>query len=182
MFAREETSAEWLLGLVRMGQRNSAAARPLFEESRTLYKELGDGWSEAIRLYSLGIVAYFSGDPAAARAHYEESLRLFQEQGDVFGVTLLVCALEAMALPQGDEETARSLDQQLQPLLRASKDRGRLGMLLINIGEIWLHQYGDKQQAKTLYQQGLQLWQDLQQVDDGLGIVKALAGLGRRRL
>ena len=50
-------------------------------------------------------------------------------------------------------------------------------MILINIGDIWLHHYGDEQQAKTLYQQGLNLWQELQRVDNGLGIVKALAGL-----
>ena len=48
--------AEWLLGLVRMGQRNSAAARSLFEESRTLFKDLGDVWNEAFTLYYLGSV------------------------------------------------------------------------------------------------------------------------------
>ncbi len=50
-------------------------------------------------------------------------------------------------------------------------------MLLINFGEIWLHQSGGEQQAKTLYKQGLRFWQDLQRVDNGLGIVKGLAGL-----
>jgi tetratricopeptide (TPR) repeat protein len=123
------------------------------------------------------MVAYFSGDRAAARAHYEESLRLFQEQGDVFGVTLLVSALEVVGLPQGDEETARSLYEQRLPLLRASRDRGKLGMLLINIGDSWLHQYGDEQQAKMLYKQGLHLWQDMQRVDNGIGIVRGLAGM-----
>jgi predicted ATPase len=170
-------NAEWLLGLVRMGQRNSAAARPLLEESRTLSKELGDVWGEAYTLYLLGMAAYFSGDRAGARAHYEESLRLFQEQGDVLYASLLVSALEAVILPQSDEELARSLYEQSLLLLRASKDRGRLGMSLITIGDIWLHHYGDEQQAKTIYQQGLNLWQDLQRVDNGLGIVKALAGL-----
>jgi predicted ATPase len=169
--------AEELLGLVRMGQRNGAAALPLLEESRTLYKELGDRSGEAILLYYLGMATYFSGDRAGARAHYEESLRLFRELGDVFGVTLLVSALEVVGLPQGDEETARSLYEQSLPLLRASKDRGRLGIILINVGDVWLHQYGGEQQAKTLYQQGLQLWQDLQRVDNGLGIVKGLAGM-----
>jgi len=82
-----------------------------------------------------------------------------------------------VGLPQGDQELARSLYEQSLLLLRASKDRGRLGMILINIGDIWLHQSGGEQQAKTLYQQGLNLWQDLQRVDNGLGIVKALAGL-----
>jgi predicted ATPase len=170
-------NAEWLLGLVRMGQRNSAAARPLLEESLTLFKDLGDVWGEAYTLYLLGTAAYFSGDRAGARAHYEESLRLFQEQGDVLYASLLVSALEAVILPQGDEEMAHSLYEQSLPLLRASRDRGRLGMILINIGDNWLHQYGDEQQAKTLYQQGLNLWQEMQRVDNGLGIVKALAGL-----
>jgi predicted ATPase len=170
-------NAEWLLGLVRMGQRNSAAARPLLEESRTLFQELGDVWGEAMSLYYLGMATYFSGDRAAARAHYEESLRLLKEQGDVFGVALLVSALEVVGLPQGDEELARSLYEQSLPLLRASKDRGRLGMILINVGDSWLHQYGDEQQAKTLYQQGLNLWLDLQQVDNGIGIVRGLVGL-----
>ncbi len=174
---RESGNAEELLGLVRMGQQNSAAARPLLEESRTLFKDLGDVWGEASTLYLLGMAAYFSGDRAAARAYYEESLRLFHEQGDVFGVTLLVSALEVVVLPQRDEETARSLYEQSLPLLRASRDRGRLGIILINVGDIWLHQNGDEQQAKTLYKQGLHLWQDMQRVDNGFGIVRGLAGL-----
>jgi predicted ATPase len=174
---RESGYAELLLGLVRMGQRNSPTARPLLEESRTLFKELGDVWGEATTLYLLGMAAYFSGDRAVARAHYEESLRLYQEQGDVFGVTLLVSALEVVVLPQGDEETARSLYEQSLPLLRASRDRGRLGIILITSGDVWLHQYGGEQQAKMLYQQGLHLWQDMQRVDNGIGIVRGLAGM-----
>jgi predicted ATPase len=170
-------NAEWLLGLVRMGQRNSAAALPLLEESRTLYKELGDGSVEALVLYDLGMATYFSGDRAAARAHYEESLRLFQQLGDVFGVTLLVSALQVVGLPPGDQDLARSLYEQSLPLLRALPDRGRPGMMLINIGDVWLHQSGGEQLAKMLYQQGLHLWQDLQRVDNGIGIVRGLAGL-----
>ena len=91
-------------------------------------------------------------------------------------MTLLVSALEAVILPQG-EEIARSLYEQNLPLLRASRDRGRLGMILINTGDVWLHQSGGEQQAKMLYQQGLGLWQDMQRVDNGLGIVRGLAGL-----
>ncbi len=169
--------AEWLLGLVRMGQRNSAAARPLLEESRTLFKDLGDVWNEAFTLYLLGVAAYFSGDRAGARAHYEESLRLFQEQGDVLYAALVLSALQVMVSTQGDEEMARSLDQQLQPLMQQARNRGVLGMLLISIGDSWLHQYGGEQQAETLYQQGLHLWQDMQRVDNGLGIVRGLAGM-----
>jgi tetratricopeptide (TPR) repeat protein len=170
-------TAEWLLGLVRMGQRNSAAAYPLLEESRTLFKDLGDVSGEALSLYYLGMAAYFSGDRPGARAHYEESLRLFRELGDAFGVALLVSMLEGMVLPQGDQEMAHSLYEQSLPLLRTSRERGRLGNILINVGDNWLHLYGGEQQAKTLYQQGLHLWQDIRRVDNGIGIVKGLAGM-----
>jgi tetratricopeptide (TPR) repeat protein len=169
--------AESLLGFVRVSQGNTAAARPLLEESRTLFKDLGDVWNEAFTLYHLGSVAYLSGDPAASRAHFEESLRLFQEQGDALYAALVLSALEVMVSTQGDEEMARSLYQQLQPLMQQARNRGALGMILITIGDIWLHRWGDKQQAKTLYREVLSLWRDLQRVEQEIGIVKALAGL-----
>ena len=169
--------AESQLGLVRMGQRNSAAARSLFEESRILFKDFGDVWSEAFALCLLGSVAYNSGDPAEARVHYEESLRLFQGQGDALFASFVLSALEVMLLTQGDQETARSLEQQLQPLMQQARNRGALVLFLINMGEIWLHRWGDKQQAKVLYSGGLSLWQGLQGIEQRIGIVKALAGL-----
>jgi predicted ATPase len=169
--------AEWLLGLVRIGQQNRAAARPLLEESRTIFKDLGDVWGEAATLYYLGMAAYFSGDRAAARAHFEESLRLFQEQGDVLYAALALSALEVIASILGNEEMAHSLYHQSQPLMQQARNRGALGLVLINIGDIWLHHYRDAQQAKVHYREGLSLWQDLQRVDNGLGIVKGLAGM-----
>src|SRR6266566_4920529 len=151
--------AEALVGFVRVSQGNTAAARPLLEESRTLFNDLGDVWNEAFTLYHLGGVAYLSGDLAGARAPLEESLRLFQEQGDMVYAVLVLSALEVMASTQGDEEMARSLDQQLQPLMQQARNRGALPMILITIGDIWLHQLGDKHQAKTLYREVLSLWQ-----------------------
>jgi hypothetical protein len=169
--------AEALLGFVRMGQGNTAAARPLLEESRTVFKDLGDVWNEAFTLYQLGSVAYRSGDPAAARAYYEESLRLFQEQGDALYAALVLSALRVVVSTQGDQVMARFLDQQLQPLMQQARNQGALVLFLINIGDIWLHRWGDKQQAKVLYRESLSLWRNLQRVEQGIGIVQALAGL-----
>jgi predicted ATPase len=168
---------EAVLGLVRMSQRNIEAARPLFEESYILFKELGYVWGEAFTLYNLGVAAYRSGDPAAARTHLEESLRLFQEQREVLWASLVLSSLQGMVSTQGNEEMARSLYQQSLPLMQQARNRGALGLFLINIGDIWLHVYRDEQQAKTLYREGLSLWQDLQHVEQGISIVKALAGL-----
>ena len=169
--------AEALVGFVRVSQGNSAAARPLLEESRTLFKDQGDGWNEAFTLYHLGGVAYLSGDAAAARADFEESVRLFRQFGDVLYATLVLSALQVMASTQGDEELARSLDQQLQPLMQQARNRGAVGMILITIGDMWLHRLGDEQQAETLYREVLSLWQDLPGMEQRIGIIKALAGL-----
>jgi predicted ATPase len=169
--------AESQLGLVRFSQGNAVAARPLLEESRTLFKDQGDVWNEAFTLYQLGSVAYRSGDTAAAHAYYEESVRLFQEQGDALYAALVLAALEVMVSTQGDEEMARSLEQQLQPLRQQARNRGRLVLFLMNIGDIWLYRWGDEQQAKVLYRESLSLWQEMQHVEQGIGIVKGLASL-----
>jgi predicted ATPase len=169
--------AEWLLGLVRLSQGNTVVARSLFEESRALFKDLGDVWGEAFTVFCLGNTAYRSGDPAAARAFYEESLRLFQEQGDALDALLVVSALEVMASTQGDQVMARFLDQQLQPLMQQARNRGALVLFLIKTGDMWLHRWGDEQQAKVSYRESLSLWRTLQRVEQGIGIVKALAGL-----
>ena len=169
--------AEELLGFVKVSQGNSAAARPLFDENRTLFKDLGDVWGEAFTLYYLGSLAYLSSDPAAARAYYEESLRLFQEQRSVLDAALVLSALEVIALTQGEQEPARVLDQQLRLLMQQARNRGALGLYLINIGEMWLHRLGDEPQAKVLYRKGLSLWQDMQRLGNELGIVMGLAGL-----
>jgi predicted ATPase len=169
--------AESMLGLVRFSQGNAVAARSLFEESRTLFKDVGNVWGEAFTLYYLGSLAYLSSDPAAARAYYEESLRLFQEQRDVLDAALVLSALAVIVSTQGDQELARLLDQQLQPLMQQARNRGALGLYLINIGDMWLHHYRDEPQAKGLYWEGLSLWQDMQRVGNELGIVKGLAGL-----
>src|SRR5260370_16997638 len=57
-----------VLGLVRIGQRNNAAAFPLLEESRTLYKELGVVSANANTLSLLSMPAHFSRTRPAARA------------------------------------------------------------------------------------------------------------------
>jgi predicted ATPase len=168
--------AEAMLGAVRISQGDIEAARSLFAESRSLFKELGDAWGEALALFTLGYAAYRSGDLVTARAQLEESLRLFQEQGDVLYATMVLSALQGMVSILGDQELARSLYQQSLPLMRQAHNRGTLGLIQINTGDLF-HQYGEEQLAQASYREGLSLWQEMQQVEQRLGIVKGLAGL-----
>jgi hypothetical protein len=50
-------------------------------------------------------------------------------------------------------------------------------MILIRMGDLWLHQEKGEQQATNLYKQGLHMWLDTQNVEQSIGIVKALAGM-----
>jgi hypothetical protein len=89
----------------------------------------------------------------------------------------VLVALQVIVSAQGDEETARSLEQQLHSLRQQARNRGALGQLFINTGDLRLHRFGDEPQAKVLYREGLSLWQDMQRLGDELSIVKGLAGL-----
>ncbi len=170
--------AEMIVGNILSRQGNSVQARHLSEESHSRLKGLGDdAWDEAFTLYDRGIIAYHSGDNAAARAHFEESLRLFRKIGEARHASLVLSALLVIVASQGDKEMVRSLYQQSLTLMRQARNPGALGLFLINDGEMWLHSYGDEPLAKVLYRLGLSLWQDMQQGGQGIGIVKALAGL-----
>jgi predicted ATPase len=166
----------WILGMVRVYQGDIEAARSLFAESHSLFKEVGDTSGEAHTLLALGLITHRSGDLATARAQFEEGLRLFQEQGDVLHASMMLNTLQGMVSTQDDQEQARSLRQQALPLTQQAHDRGTLGLFLINTGEIF-HQYGEEHMAQANYREGLRLWQEMQQVEQRLGIVKGLAGL-----
>jgi predicted ATPase len=174
---RDQGYAKMWLGLVRMAQRDSASARQLLRDSYRVFTNLKDERNQAFALYNLGMAAYFSGDRSEAREDYEAALRLFNKIRDAFGVSIVTSALQALILPGEDEEKIRSLYEQSLPILQASKDKGWLGMILASQGDLWLHQPNGEEHAKTLYKQSLRLWDDMRKVDQGIGIVKALAGI-----
>ena len=175
---RYTSYAEMIVGNILSRQGNNVQARHLSEESHTRLKGLGDdAWDEAFTLYDRGMIAYHSGDPAAARAHFEESLRLFRKLGEVRHASLALSFLLVIVASQGDEEMVRSLYQQSLTLMQQARNPGALGLFLINNGEMWLHSYGDEPLAQVLYRLGLSLWRDMQQGGQGIGILKALAGL-----
>jgi ATP/maltotriose-dependent transcriptional regulator MalT len=124
----------------------------------------------------MGIVLYRSGDLATARTHVEESLQLFRQQGDVPYALMALCALQVIVTIQGDKQLTHSLNQQSQQLIQQVSNREMLGLFLINAGEVWLY-LGVEQQAQMLFKQGLSLWQEMQRVEQMIGLVKALAGL-----
>ncbi len=90
--------------------------------------------------------------------------------------SLALSALPGMVSTQGEKELAHSLQQQSLPLMQQARNQGSLGLFQINVAELF-HQAGEEHMARASYREGLRLWQEMQQVEQRLGIVKGLAGL-----
>jgi predicted ATPase len=161
-----------LLGLVRVGQGDPAAARPLLDESRVLFQEIGDLWGEAMSLYRLGLAASEMRAPSAL-ASYERSLALFERVQDPLGMSVVLNALAVAAVAEGNDARALAVIDRGLTLARASSERWDLARLLLNAGTLWLRQ-GDDGRARDLFAESLSLWRDIGHM---AGMSLGLAGL-----
>jgi tetratricopeptide (TPR) repeat protein len=161
-----------LLGLVRMGEGSPEAARPLLEESRELFHEIGDAWGEAMSLYRIGLAAAEMGD-SSARASYEKSLVLFERIGDSLGMSVALNALAVTAAAESDYPAALAAIDRGLTLARSSPERWDLARLLLNAGTLWLRQ-GEALRASSLFAESLGLWRD---IGHTAGTCLSLAGL-----
>jgi tetratricopeptide (TPR) repeat protein len=97
------------LGIVASRQGNYAAARTLYAQSLTIYRELGHKRGIANVLHSLGMIASSEGDYAAACKLNEQSLAIHRELGNRRGIANMLEAIAALAAAQGRPERAARL-------------------------------------------------------------------------
>jgi tetratricopeptide (TPR) repeat protein len=112
-------------GLLAWLQGDSGAARALYEESLTIFRELGDQKGIAWSLHGLGWTAHDQGDSGATRALYEESLAIFRELGNKKGIAISLLRLERAAKDQGDSGAARALSEESLAIFRELGGRSR---------------------------------------------------------
>jgi DNA-binding CsgD family transcriptional regulator len=128
-------------------QEDSAAARPLLEESLALARQLGDRWWTAWALHTLGRVAYFDNDAATATSLGNESLAIAREVGDEW---LEGWALHLLGLAfyiGNDFETSRRFCEECLAIRRRLGHREGLGLILSILSMVDLRQ-GDFASAK----------------------------------
>jgi hypothetical protein len=169
--------AELLLGFARMSQGQVADARPLLEECLRIFADLKSIWGEATTLYILGIGAELGDSRSEAIAYYKESLQRFQQIHDAPYSTLLLCVLAEISARQEDRAASHAYYEAFQRQLQQASNRWTLGALLLSSAYGFQHNYKLYETAKMLYHGGLQLWQDLQRVENGLGVLRGLVGL-----
>jgi predicted ATPase/DNA-binding CsgD family transcriptional regulator len=87
----------------------AAAARPLLEESLTLYQQTDDSLGAAYALRELGTLAMMSEDWPAARGLLDRGLATFRATGDIWGTARMLGTAARVAYCERDYASARRL-------------------------------------------------------------------------
>jgi len=161
------------LGEVVRSRGDHERAEELFEESVSLYREIGDRWGEAWSLGSLANVAGDRGDHERAKRLYEEGLALSQRLGDARPFGAYLGSLGYEFLLEGNLERAVELNEEAAALFRKQGRRGDLRYVLVNLGWAALLR-GDHERAEASYEECLVLCREL---GDRLTASESLEGL-----
>lgn len=162
-------------GLLAYGQGDYEAARPLFEESLRIFRELDDRWGIGLSVDGLGTVARVQGDYSAARSLHEESLTIFRELGDMWGIATSLGNLGLVAINQSDYATARSHYAESLRVFRELRHKRGIASSLDNLGGV-ASVLGEYMVARPLFEESLEIFREL---GDKEGIGWALLDLGR---
>jgi non-specific serine/threonine protein kinase len=135
-------------------------ARRLLEESRELYRRLGDRAGLALVANTLGNVAVVAGDRATARARFEEALALSGEIGDPWSRARALNSLGKLTQTEGDLTTARAILQECLALQRGIENPLGVAAALNNLGLLSQVQ-GDLAAARRFHSECLAIDREL---------------------
>jgi tetratricopeptide (TPR) repeat protein len=84
-----------------------ARARVFYEQSLSIFQELGERWWTVDRFDALGKIGLASGELEQAGARYQEALALAEELADLEHLASALCGLGEVALATGNVQAAR---------------------------------------------------------------------------
>jgi predicted ATPase/Flp pilus assembly protein TadD len=169
-----KASALNLMAILVTGEGEFETALGFYQQSLTLWRELGHSHGVAYVLNNLANIYDGRGNYQEARQSFEQSLHLFQELGDREGVGMALGNLASIALKQGDYQEAKELYQKSLALRRELGDKRATAYVLNGLGQVAFQQR-DYEGAQTLLQEALDL---NVQIGYKLAIGDSLRGLG----
>jgi predicted ATPase/class 3 adenylate cyclase len=129
------------LGLLLSEQGDDAAARPFFERSLAIWRQLGDQVQQARELNSLGISLHHLGQMDAARSVLEESIAIARELGHQRRLATALSNLGQLESATGHFdratqalEEALAIDQGSGDVFGVAVDRQSLAMVSLRAG------------------------------------------------
>jgi len=160
--ARTSARAKGLhgLGTIILEISDFSQARPVLEESLSIWRALGDKKGMAAALNNLGWVACQIGDFATARSLSEEALGRNRELGEKRGISVALNNLGVIALYQSEYAAAIALAGESLALRREIGDRR--GFAYVQVWLAWAHlQRGDHARAASILDEALGVFREL---------------------
>jgi predicted ATPase/DNA-binding CsgD family transcriptional regulator len=155
-----EAKALWGAGFLTLMTGDPARARPLLEESLSLYRSLGDRQGAARALLILGDCMHYIGSPPLPALLLDESAKLAREAGDAW---CLAHALGKIGLDhrvRHELPAARSSLEECLAVAREAQDPQGLRFGLVGLGSLAIEQ-GDYDTAEPLLEEAIAVARDL---------------------
>ncbi len=141
-------------GAMALAQGDIANAEMCCEESRSLFKSVGDDLSAARNGLVLGLTGSAKGDSRKAGAWLEEAAEVFRKTTSHYWAALTVSALGMLPFRQGDFDRAETLLAEGHDLARKAGDRFSRYIALYNQSRL-AQSRGNVVEAAGLFREGL---------------------------
>src|SRR6266508_5804510 len=136
---------------------NVVARRAMYEEARTVYRQIGHKKGEANSLNNIAGVFETLGDIGAAQRHYEEAFAIRREIDDRQGVALSLNNIADTLQWQGDLASARRMFEQALTAYRRTESPDGIALVLTGLSEVFRFQ-GELARARTMAEDSVIAW------------------------
>ena len=148
--------ALFVAGTMAMGQADLQSAKPLLEESLSLFRELKDKRGAALALGATGLIALSLKQHERGVIYFEEATDLCLEAEEKWSAAIMLCFLAVAWLNQGDHSRAKRLAERGLALSQEAGHRRGTSTNLYVLARLEQAE-GNHEQARQLFEEGLTL-------------------------
>jgi len=167
-------------GYVMIWERDYMRAQACFERELTLYTEIGHPPGIATGMRGCGFTAMRRGDLVQAQRYAEQSLAVSRAAQDRRGAAWSLFDLGHLAFARGDLDRAQALLEEALPELRGQGILFGTFRALFALGHVMRGQ-GRMALARTYYQDGLRIQQEMRYLQCTADGLEGLAGIAAER-
>lgn len=161
-------------GNLALHQSDYTAAQTLFDQSLTLYRDLGERQRTAVVLGNMANIHIVLEQYPPARSLYAEALEIQREVGDLEGIVRNLYGLSMVARKEEDYAEAQRLAEESLLIARRNGDHLHIAALVMHLGIIAMDRE-DYVAARVLYEESLEIHRRL---GNRGAIIPALSNLG----
>jgi tetratricopeptide (TPR) repeat protein len=172
--SRNAASARYQLGAIAVRRGNYETGRRHYQESLTIFEELGDRVGIATTHGQLGSLALRRGEFDIAEQRYRAALAILEEIGDKGNIAVAYHYLGVIAQERGDYATSEQWYQDALAINEEIGDRANIGMTYGQLGSLALRR-GDYGTAEQRSRAALAIFED---IGDRLNIATTYHQLG----